>query len=149
MASCSERNLTYEHLLTLSLSSLFQLSVTHFHPCSTFVNSPLAFVFTVFAMRVQPRHVRGSKQRRDQRKEQISEHTALWVTSTHKWTEAHNTVLSRTKKHLGICAFSWTDDHSRVLLSHVDSRTCSDYINASYIDVSKFFSPAPYCSWLT
>ena len=29
-----------------------------------------------------------------------------------------------------------TDDHSRVVLSHLDGHPCSDYINASYIDVS-------------
>lgn len=31
---------------------------------------------------------------------------------------------------------SSTDDHSRVVLSHLDGHLCSDYINASYIDVS-------------
>lgn len=31
---------------------------------------------------------------------------------------------------------SSTDDHSRVMLSHLDGHLCSDYINASYIDVS-------------
>lgn len=30
----------------------------------------------------------------------------------------------------------FADDHSRVILSHVDGIPCSDYINASYIDVS-------------
>lgn len=29
-----------------------------------------------------------------------------------------------------------TDDHSRVVLSHLDGHPCSDYINASYIDVN-------------
>lgn len=33
---------------------------------------------------------------------------------------------------------SFTDDHSRVLLSHIDGYMGSDYINASYIDVSTF-----------
>lgn len=32
--------------------------------------------------------------------------------------------------------FSVSDDHSRVVLSHLDGHLCSDYINASYIDVS-------------
>lgn len=31
-----------------------------------------------------------------------------------------------------------TDDHSRVVLSHVDGHPCSDYINASYIDVNLY-----------
>uniref|UniRef100_A0AAR2LF44 Receptor-type tyrosine-protein phosphatase epsilon n=1 Tax=Pygocentrus nattereri TaxID=42514 RepID=A0AAR2LF44_PYGNA len=31
-------------------------------------------------------------------------------------------------------------DHSRVALSHIDDRMCSDYINASYIDVSTVLS---------
>ena len=33
------------------------------------------------------------------------------------------------------CSFQ-TDDHTRVVLSQVDGAPCSDYINASYIDVS-------------
>lgn len=32
--------------------------------------------------------------------------------------------------------FPVSDDHSRVVLSHLDGHLCSDYINASYIDVS-------------
>lgn len=35
------------------------------------------------------------------------------------------------------------DDHSRVILSHVDGVPCSDYINASYIDVGLPFPGAP------
>ena len=33
-------------------------------------------------------------------------------------------------------AFSPTDDHSRVVLTQLDGNPCSDYVNASYIDVS-------------
>lgn len=32
--------------------------------------------------------------------------------------------------------FSPTDDHSRVVLTQLDGNPCSDYVNASYIDVS-------------
>lgn len=35
------------------------------------------------------------------------------------------------------------DDHSRVILSQVDGTPCSDYINASYIDVSGQRFPIP------
>lgn len=31
-----------------------------------------------------------------------------------------------------------SDDHSRVILSQLDGHLCSDYINASYIDVGIF-----------
>ena len=34
------------------------------------------------------------------------------------------------------CLLSYTDDHSRVVLSHLDGHLRSDYINASYIDVN-------------
>lgn len=30
----------------------------------------------------------------------------------------------------------FSDDHSRVVLTQLDGNSCSDYINASYIDVS-------------
>ncbi|KAL0616866.1 Receptor-type tyrosine-protein phosphatase epsilon [Plecturocebus cupreus] len=36
----------------------------------------------------------------------------------------------------GVPAGTRTDDHARVILSQVDGVPCSDYINASYIDVS-------------
>lgn len=29
-----------------------------------------------------------------------------------------------------------SDDHSRVVLTQLDGNACSDYVNASYIDVS-------------
>lgn len=48
----------------------------------------------------------------------------------------HTTALHFILKHRDFVFFSWTDDHSRVLLSHIDGRMSSDYINASYIDVS-------------
>lgn len=35
-----------------------------------------------------------------------------------------------------------TDDHSRVVLSHLDGHLCSDYINASYIDVNLEYKSA-------
>ena len=35
-----------------------------------------------------------------------------------------------------MCCFALTDDHSRVVLNHQDHLTGSDYINASFIDVS-------------
>lgn len=79
MASCSERNLMYEHTLQLALFLLLLLSLTLFYLCSTFINSYLS---TVFALRVRPWHIRGSEQRRKPRKEQISKHSSLWVIST-------------------------------------------------------------------
>lgn len=33
------------------------------------------------------------------------------------------------------------DDHSRVVLTQLDRNPCSDYVNASYIDVSCSISP--------
>uniref|UniRef100_A0A667YGI4 Receptor-type tyrosine-protein phosphatase epsilon n=1 Tax=Myripristis murdjan TaxID=586833 RepID=A0A667YGI4_9TELE len=39
-------------------------------------------------------------------------------------------------ERLAFFLLSSTDDHSRVVLSHTDGHLCSDYINASYIDVS-------------
>ena len=39
-----------------------------------------------------------------------------------------------------VLLFFSADDHSRVILSQVDGTPCSDYINASYIDVS---TPSP------
>lgn len=35
--------------------------------------------------------------------------------------------------------FSLTDDHSRVVLAQLDGNPSSDYVNASYIDVSYAF----------
>ena len=51
--------------------------------------------------------------------------------------------------------FFSADDHSRVILSQVDGTPCSDYINASYIDVSApqprvVLTPGPLgveCGW--
>lgn len=31
------------------------------------------------------------------------------------------------------------DDHSRVVLTQMDGNPCSDYVNASYVDVSSDF----------
>lgn len=35
------------------------------------------------------------------------------------------------------CSLSPSDDHSRVVLTQLDGNPCSDYVNASYIDVSR------------
>lgn len=35
------------------------------------------------------------------------------------------------------CALSPPDDHSRVVMTQMDGNPCSDYVNASYIDVSE------------
>ena len=37
---------------------------------------------------------------------------------------------------LNICFFSYTDENSRVVLDKLIGEECSDYINASYINVS-------------
>ncbi len=43
---------------------------------------------------------------------------------------------------VGLFSSFSTDDHSRVMLSHLDGHLCSDYINASYIDVSLCYKSA-------
>lgn len=57
---------------------------------------------------------------------------ALPMTDT--WIKDTPGPCSSLSSHHGLLAFP--DDHSRVILSQVDGVPCSDYINASYIDVS-------------
>uniref|UniRef100_A0A8C7UR60 protein-tyrosine-phosphatase n=1 Tax=Oncorhynchus mykiss TaxID=8022 RepID=A0A8C7UR60_ONCMY len=47
---------------------------------------------------------------------------------------------------LSLLTFS-TDDHSRVLLTQIDGYSCTDYINASYIDVSYIYYDKCYQYW--
>ncbi len=53
-------------------------------------------------------------------------------------------ILAEMKNYTLLAFFllSSTDDHSRVMLSHLDGHLCSDYINASYIDVSLNYKSA-------
>ena len=63
-------------------------------------------------------------------------------------------VIPRPNVMVFVLFFS-ADDHSRVILSQVDGTPCSDYINASYIDVSApqprvVLTPGPLgveCGW--
>lgn len=45
-------------------------------------------------------------------------------------------TYSKGKVMLAFFLLFSADDHSRVVLSHLDGHLCSDYINASYIDVN-------------
>lgn len=53
-------------------------------------------------------------------------------------------MLAEMKNYtlLALFLLSSIDDHSRVVLNHLDGHLCSDYINASYIEVSLNYKSA-------
>lgn len=48
-------------------------------------------------------------------------------------------IVLRTDFQVKNVVFYITDDHSRVVLTEMEGNPCSDYVNASYIDVSPPF----------
>lgn len=63
----------------------------------------------------------------------------VW-TSVHFFFQAHPfafSLFSYGSLKVASCSLSPSDDHSRVVLTQLDGNPCSDYVNASYIDVSR------------
>lgn len=108
------------------------------------ISRGLSSFFTVAAVLLPPRVLWGGKQRAQQREKQIPQHFTMWVwlrrvrqsISARLW---HPMVcfMAESEVKPTLCLPSATDDHSRVVLSH-DGHPCSDYINASYINVKVY-----------
>lgn len=106
------------------------------------ISRGLSSFFTVTAVLLPPRVLWGGEQRAQQREKQIPQHFTMWVRLRCLWPSVpaqiwHPTLCftAETEGKPTLPLPSPTDDHSRVVLSH-DGHPCSDYINASYINVN-------------
>lgn len=105
------------------------------------ISRGLSSFFTVAAVLLPPRVLWGGEQGAQQREKQIPQHFTMWVRLRCLWQSVSARIwlpmlclMAETEGKPTLPFPSFTDDHSRVVLSH-DGHPCSDYINASYINV--------------
>lgn len=110
------------------------------------ISRGLSSCFIVAAMLLPPRVLWGGEQRAQQREKQIPQHFTMWVRLRHLWQSISARLwhpmlsfMAETEGKPMLPLPSSTDDHSRVVLSH-DGHPCSDYINASYINVKVHYA---------